>query len=124
MKKSNRTPLAIAVGGTLISGMTSTAIQAETFTDINSNPFTLTELSSAYMQTAKSDSEKKSKMKDGSCGDGSCGSNMNMKGSEEKTAEGNCAGNKPIPKMKKTDKAMEGKCGDGKCGASMKNAKP
>jgi uncharacterized low-complexity protein len=40
--------------------------------------------------------------------------------SSEKTAEGKCAGNKPMPGQKKSDaKAMEGKCGEGKCGSSM-----
>jgi len=120
MKKSIKTPLAIAVGSTLVSGLTSTAIQAEPITDINANPFAVTELSAGYMQTAKADSEKDSttKMKDGSCGEGKCGNKM-MKGSEEKTAEGQCAGNKPMPKkMKKSDKNMEGKCGEGKCGTS------
>ena len=123
MKKSNKTPLAIAMGSTLISGLTSTAIQAEPITDVDANPFALTELSAGYMQTAESDSEKDSdmKMKDGSCGEGKCGGTM-LKGSEEKTSEGKCAGNKPMPKMEKpakSDKDTEGKCGEGKCGASM-----
>lgn len=116
MKKQNTSHLAIAVGGTLVSGLASTTIQANTFSELDANPFALTELSTGYMQTAKSDSEAKSKMKNGACGDGKCGSSM-MKGSEEKTAEGNCAGNKPMPKMKKN---IEGKCGEGKCGDSMK----
>ncbi len=116
MKSSKKTPLAIAVGGTLVSGLSSTALQAESFSELNKNPFTLTELSTGYMQIAQSDSEESSKMKSGSCGEGKCGSKM-MKGAEEKTAEGNCAGNKPVPK---SEKSKEGKCGDGKCGASMK----
>jgi len=112
MKKSNKTPFAIAVGGTLVSGLTSTAIQADIPTELGANPFALTELSTGYMQTAEADSEAENKkmMKDGSCGEGKCGGAM-QKGSEEKTAEGKCAGNKPMPKMKKTDKDMEGKCG-------------
>lgn len=118
MKKSNKTSLVIAVGS-FVTGLTSTQIQAqpESYTDLDSNPFALSELSSGYMQTAESDSAKdgKMKMKDGACGEGKCGSSM-MKGSEEKTAEGKCAGNKPMPKMDKKD--MEGKCGEGKCGAS------
>ncbi len=111
MKKTNRTPLAIAVSGTLVSCLTPNVIYADSFSVSNANPFALTELSTGYMLTAKSDSGKNTKMKEGNCGEGKCGSAM-MKGSEEKTAEGNCAGNKPIPKMKKTDKNMEGKCGD------------
>lgn len=116
MKKSNKTPLAIAVGSTLLSGLTSTAVQADTDFAIDANPFQISELSTGYMQTAKADSEKtgSKKMKDGSCGEGGCGAAM-MKGSEEKTAEGNCAGNKPMPSEKKSDK--EGKCGEGKCGS-------
>mgnify|MGYP000187924399 CR=1 FL=1 len=117
MKSSNKTPLAIAVGSTLVSGLAATAVQADSLTNINANPFELTELSTGYMQTAKSE-DGSMKMKDGACGEGKCGGAM-AKGSEEKTAEGKCAGNKPMPKMKKTDKNMEGKCGEGKCGSSM-----
>ncbi|MEE9337404.1 MAG: hypothetical protein V3U87_04930 [Methylococcaceae bacterium] len=115
MKKINKTPLIIAVGGTIASSLTSTAIQAETQLGIEANPFEVFELSAGYMQIAKSDSEKAGtkKMKDGSCGEGKCGTSM--KGSEEKTAEGKCAGDKPMPSAKK---GKEGKCGEGKCGSS------
>lgn len=116
MKKSNKAPMVIAVGSTLLTGLTSTAIQANSISEIDVNPFTLTELSTGYMQIAESKNDSK-KMKDGACGEGKCGSSM--KGSEEKTAEGKCAGNKPMPYSKKTDKKMEGKCGEGKCGDSM-----
>ena len=119
MKKSNKTPLALAIGGTLVSGLTSTAIQADTLSELDANPFALNELSTGYMQTAEADSDKDgaTKMKDGSCGEGKCGGAM-AKCSEEKTAEGKCAGNKPMPKMDKNDKNMEGKSGEGKCGGS------
>lgn len=118
MKKTNKTPLAIAVGGTIVSSLTSTAIQAEIQPGIDANPFEISELSTGYMQIAKSDSETNGvkKMKDGSCGEGNCGASM--KGSEEKTAEGKCAGNKPMPSNKKMMKGKEGKCGEGKCGSS------
>ena len=108
MKKSNKTPFAIAVGGTLVSGLTSTAIQADIPTELDANPFALTELSTGYMQTAEADSEKDNMkmMKDGSCGEGKCGGDM-KKGMEEKTTEGKCAGNKPMPKKEKTDKNTE-----------------
>jgi uncharacterized low-complexity protein len=111
MKKINKTPFAIAVGGTIVSSMTSTVIQAETQSGIETNPFEISELSTGYMQIAKSDSEKSGskKMKDGSCGEGKCGASM--KGSEEKTAEGKCAGDKPMPSAKKGMKGKEGKCG-------------
>lgn len=118
MKKSNKTPLAIAVGSSLVSGLAATAVQAETMSELDSNPFSMTELSTGYMQTAKSDDAGSKKMKDGSCGEGKCGSSM-QKGAEEKTAEGKCAGNKPMPKNEKSNKNMEGKCGEGKCGSSM-----
>jgi uncharacterized low-complexity protein len=117
MKKTKQSPLLLAMGTTLVSGLSITAVQAE-----NANPFVMTELSDGYLQLAKADTkdekttkkeEKGSgKMKTGACGEGKCGGKT-MKGGEEKTAEGNCAGNKPIPK---TDKASEGKCGEGKCG--------
>jgi len=118
MKKSNKAPLAIAIGSTLVSGLTSTAIQADSTLNIDENPFTMSELSSGYMQTAEADKSGTDKMKDGSCGEGKCGGAM-LKGSEEKTAEGKCAGNKPMPKAKKQEKSMEGKCGEGKCGNTM-----
>ena len=115
MRKTKQSPLLLAMGTTLVSGLSITAVQA--------NPFVMTELSEGYMQLAQADTKdgkatKKedkasSKMEDGSCGEGKCGGDM-MKGGEEKTAEGSCAGNKPMPK---TDKESEGKCGEGKCGA-------
>ncbi|NOQ35621.1 MAG: hypothetical protein GQ569_06965, partial [Methylococcaceae bacterium] len=114
MKKIQQTPLALAIGTTLLSGLATTA-QAETV-DSQSNPFAMTELSEGYMQLAAAEAKeskkdkKSSKMKSGACGEGKCGGKM-MKGGEEKTAEGNCAGNKPMPK---TEKKMEGKCGEGK----------
>lgn len=121
MKLSNKTPLVLAVSSTVIAGLTPTLIHAESLSGVQeNNPFELTELSTGYMQMAKSDSssDSASKMKSGSCGEGKCGS-ATMSGSEEKTAEGKCAGNKPMPKAKKADKATEGKCGEGKCGSSM-----
>ncbi len=119
MKKSYKKPLAIAVSSTLLSGLASTAVQAESNSAIDANPFEISELSTGYMLTAKSDLEEKGskKMKDGSCGEGKCGSSL-MKGSEEKTAEGKCAGDKPMPSMKKSgEKGAEGKCGEGTCGS-------
>ena len=117
MKKINKTPLSLAIGTTLVSGLAAiSTAQAESITTPeNNNPFALSELSSGYLQTAEASEAGSSKMKDGSCGEGKCGGSM-QKGSEEKTAEGSCAGNKPMPaSMKKTDsKNMEGKCGEGK----------
>ncbi len=118
MKKLHKSPLAIAIGSTLVSGLTSTAIQAETTLNSEENPFSITELATGYMQTAEADSGS-DKMKDGACGEGKCGGAM-QKGAEEKTAEGKCAGNKPMPVANESDKSKEGKCGEGKCGGNMK----
>jgi len=122
MTKSKK--IALAVGNTLICGLPVTSVSADILLETtHENPFQLTELSSGYLQTVKAGNEKgQMKMKSGSCGEGKCGSSM-MMGSEEKTVEGKCAGNKPMPKANvaspKKDKMMEGQCGEGKCGASM-----
>ena len=121
-----KSPLAVAVGTTLFSGLTVSAAQAEGVAGVEGNPFAMTELSSGYMFVAQADKEKKGtmKMKDGACGAGMCGANMMPKDALEKTSEGKCAGNKPMPNAKKTEmkdmKGMEGKCGEGKCGSNMK----
>jgi len=125
MKKS---PLAIAVGTTLVSGVTMSSAGAEGLASVESNPFAMTELANGYMQMAKADKETSGamKMKAGACGEGKCGASMMPKGALEKTSEGKCAGNKPMPGAKKVAKdmkdmkGMEGKCGEGKCGSSMK----
>ncbi len=121
MKKIKHSPLAVALGTSLVSGLAISSAQASDSLDESNNPFALTELSSGYMQTAKSDENAggSSKMKDGSCGEGKCGSSM-MQNNQEKAVEGKCAGNKPMPSDKADKmKGMEGKCGEGKCGASM-----
>ena len=114
MKKNHKTPFAIALTASVAS-MSANIAQAE-----SSNPFALSELSSGYMQTAQADNDKSgtNKMKDGACGEGKCGASM-MQGNQEKTVEGKCAGNKPMP-ANSDAKGMEGKCGEGKCGASMR----
>jgi len=117
-----KSPLAMVVGTTLFSGLAVTTAQAEEFVGVESNPFALTELANGYMQVAEADKSKQGdmKMKAGACGEGKCGASMTAPGALEKTAEGKCAGNKPMPGQKKADaKAMEGKCGEGKCGSSM-----
>jgi len=116
MKKSNKAPLAMAIGSSLISGLASTTAQADNTLNIDDNPFEITELSTGYMHTAAEDGS--GKMKDGACGEGKCGAAM-QKGAEEKTAEGKCAGNKPMPAASKSNKNKEAKCGEGKCGSSM-----
>jgi len=117
-----KSPLAIAVGTTLFSSLAISTAYAET-ANIDTNPFAMTELSSGYMQMVKSDNKESGtkKMKAGACGEGKCGASMMPAGALEKTAEGKCAGNKPMPWAKKSaTKTMEGKCGEGKCGSSMK----
>lgn len=119
MKQTKHASFILTLGTTLISGLTATSVYAET-----TNPFVMTELSDGYMQLAAADTKKEDKdsgkMKAGSCGEGKCGGEM-MKGNEEKTVEGNCAGNKPMPKAKGNEgKCGEGKCGEAKCGANKK----
>jgi uncharacterized low-complexity protein len=116
--KNTKSALLATLSSSLLSGLATSAAQAEDITPPSENPFTLTELSSGYLQVAESDDKgSRIKMKDGACGEGKCGSAM-MKTNEDKTVEGKCAGNKPMPKDS-NKKGMEGKCGEGKCGASM-----
>jgi len=105
----------------LMATAISTTLLATVNVSASENPFELKELASGYMQLAEKQS---SKMQEGACGEGKCGAKMMPEGALEKTAEGSCAGNKPMPKMKQgketpKTKAMEGKCGEGKCGSNM-----
>lgn len=122
IKKSPLAVAAVGVGTSLFSGLTVGTAQAEGIANVGTDPFAMTELSSGYMLVAKADKEKGTmKMKQGACGEGKCGASMMPEGALEKTSEGKCAGNKPMPKAKKPDmKGMEGKCGEGKCGSNMK----
>lgn len=118
MKDNTKTSLALAIGTTFISGMSATAAIADTTdTNVNSDPFAMTELSDGYMNLVEADSDAggKMKMKDGACGEGKCGGKMKA---ATKAMEGKCAGNKPATAAK----AKEGKCGEGKCGGKMKDA--
>ena len=92
MKNSHKTPLAIAMGATLLPLAINVA-QAD------SNPFALADLGAGYMLTAEATPAQGAtdKMKDGSCGEGKCGAAM-MKPSaaqDKKAIEGKCATNKP-----------------------------
>ncbi len=102
MKKTNKTPLAAAMGAAFLSTFAATAVNAE------ANPFGMTELSTGYMQVAEA----------GKAAEMACGAAMG--GMEKpKAAEGACAGNmKPD-----AAKATEGKCGESKCGAMMQGDK-
>lgn len=102
MKKTNKT-LLLAMGTTLITGLTSIPASAETV-DMQGSAFKMTELSSGYMQLAAADTATENATKSSSA--------------KAKTMEGKCAGAKPMP----APKATEGKCGEGKCGDAMKKA--
>jgi len=119
MKKTNKTPLAAAIGAAFISTFAATAANAE------ANPFGMTELSSGYMQVAEADVAKKT-------AEMACGAAMGGM-AKSKMPEGACAGSKkPAAAAAATTKAAEGSCGDmmkdGKmkpgmeaaCGAMMK----
>jgi len=98
MKNSRKTPFALAMGASLLPFAANVA-QAD------GNPFALTELGSAYMQTAEAAAPATTatpaatatdKAKSGSCGEGKCGASMKMdKGAEKKAVEKKCAANMP-----------------------------
>lgn len=127
MKNLHKKPLALTLGTTLLAGLASTGVYAET-----SSPFAMNELSSGYMQLAEADMAAEPSMKktEGSCGEAKCGANKAKAGmdnaeatpkveGEMKAAEGKC-GDKKMPEattatpMDGTMKATEGKCGDKK----------
>lgn len=115
MKKLNRTPLALALGTTLLAGIASTAAHAE---------FGVTELSQGYMQLAAADAPDMKK-KEGGCGEAKCGADKKaaMEG-DMKAAEGKCGGKKMEGDMKPAAegemmKAPEGKCGGKKMDGAM-----
>ena len=105
MKKIQKTPFALAMSASLLPF----AAQAD------ANPFSLSDLSSGYMQTAETEKAGDAKMKDGACGEGKCGGKMMDKATDTKAIEAVCAGKKdaPAPADKKPsgDKKMEGNCG-------------
>jgi uncharacterized low-complexity protein len=101
MKKINKS-LVLAMGTTLIAGLTST-VNAETVAT-QGNAFEMTELSNGYMQLAAADTATTS----------------TTAKAKAKTMEGKCAGAQPMS----APKAAEGKCGEGKCGGTMKAAEP
>jgi uncharacterized low-complexity protein len=99
MKKNSKT-LVLAMGTTLIAGLTSVAIGAEA----QGSVFEMAELSSGYMQLAAADVAPANAVKP---------SDTNAK-----AMEGKCAGAKPMT----APKTAEAKCGEGKCGEAMKKA--
>jgi len=96
MKKLSKTPLAVAMGTAVLSGVAANA-------NADSNPFAMTELSNGYMQVAVKYDAKQSH--------GACGSNAT-------DASGNPAG-----KANTNTKKTEGSCGEGMCGAMMNGGK-
>jgi uncharacterized low-complexity protein len=112
MKKTLKTPFAMAIGATILP-LAANAAQ------IGENPFALSEMSAGYMLTAEADKDGASKMKDGACGEGKCGGAMKQQTTDKKALEGKCAGNKPAA-APAGDKAAEGKKMEGNCGANMK----
>ena len=94
MKNSRKTPFALAMGASLLPFAAITA-QADR------NPFALTELNSAYMQTAEATAPATppaatDKAKSGSCGEGKCGAAMKHgAAAEKKVTEAKCATAKP-----------------------------
>lgn len=109
MKKIPKTPLAITLGTTLLSGMAAANVHAEAAPGAE-NPFALRELSSGYMQAAaaKSESTEESKAKmdmkqmQGACGEGKCGAQMMQNGGKVKEAEKR--------QQSSDEKAIEAKC--------------
>jgi uncharacterized low-complexity protein len=138
MKKTSKT-LALAMGTTLITGLTSVAVNAQS-ADSQGNTFQMTELSSGYMQLAAADAatanvKPKSmegkcagakpisapKAAEGKCGEGKCGGTMKAAESA-KTAPVPADSTKATAAPASVDKSKEGKCGEGKCGSTMKKA--
>lgn len=112
MKKTHKTPFALAMSATLLP----LAAMAQT----DSNPFALSEMSSGYMQTAEAGKDGADKMKDGACGEGKCGAAMMApKTTDKKALEGKCASNKSAAPSATAAPAGDKKM-DGNCGANMK----
>jgi uncharacterized low-complexity protein len=99
MSKKPMKPISLAIGAAFVTSLAASNVSAET--NIDANPFAMSELSSGYMQLAAGYGGDKSD-KEGKCGEGKCGEDKAKK-------EGTCGG-------KKADE--EGKCGEGKCGAN------
>ncbi|MDD2738353.1 MAG: hypothetical protein PHR94_05430 [Methylomonas lenta] len=112
MKKIQKTPFALAISASLLP-FAANAVQTD------SNPFSLSDLSSGYMQTAEAEKDGASKMKDGACGEGTCGGKMMDKTVDTKAVEAVCAGKKNAP-APATAKPSEDKKMEGNCGANMK----
>ncbi|HEX7047467.1 MAG TPA: hypothetical protein VF275_07835 [Gammaproteobacteria bacterium] len=102
-KKQSIKPIALAISAAFAA--TAGIGIANAQTDGNTSPFSMTHLSSGYMQDAgtSGDADAAKKGEEGKCGEGKCGE---KKGEEGKCGEGKCG----------EKKGEEGKCGEGKCG--------
>ncbi len=113
MTKKSTKPSSIALGTALVTTLAAGQLSANEIT----NPFSLTELSSGYMQLADATNADKTTQEgkcgskktgqEGKCGEGKCGGKNDMK----KNMEGKCGGKKA---------KQEGKCGEGKCSSTKK----
>ncbi|MGY6276614.1 HvfA family oxazolone/thioamide-modified RiPP metallophore [Methylomonas sp. MgM2] len=102
MKKIQKTPFAIAMSASLLPF-------ASNATEIDANPFVLSDLNSGYMQTAEAEKSGEAKMPEGKCGEGKCGGKMMEQSTDSKAMEGKCAGNKPAPAPSDDKKSEEKK---------------
>ena len=111
MTHKTKTPLALAIGTAFAASLATSSIAYAA--PSSSNPFTMSELSSGYMQVADA--------KEGKCGEGKCGGAKEKKEMEGKCGEGKCGGAKEMQKNMEgkcggAKAPKEGKCGEGKCG--------
>ena len=116
MKKLAKTPLALTLGTTLLSGLAVSMAQAESISAPFGGMFAMTELTQGYMQLAEADSAQVGQVKknEGSCGEGKCGAKKDM--SEMKTKEGSCGAKKAADESK----IKEASCGANKAKAEVK----
>ena len=110
MTHKTKTPLALAIGTAFVASLAASGIANAA--PNSSNPFSMSELNSGYMQVADSHMQEgkcggDKTTKEGKCGEGKCG------GAKKESMEGKCGGDKGT---------KEGKCGEGKCGGAKKES--
>ena len=110
MKKLNKTPLATAMGAMLMSGFIGEV-------SADANPFALTEMSSAYMQTL-ADAKQDAEANNNKAAQGGCASNV-----KPKHYPPHYPANYPHETADVAAKKAEGSCGEGKCGGMMSSGK-
>ena len=117
MSKQIKKPLALALGATLIGGLS-----------LSASAFAMSDLSQGYLLGAQQAPPAAEKAADAKAADaakhaeGSCGADKKKAG-EGKCGEGKCGADKKSKAVKtgegEAKKAGEGKCGEGKCGGSV-----